>query len=93
MSSLQPTWVVAGMVFLVNLPFGFWRARTRRFSGSWFLAIHIPVVLAIGIRILAGIGFLLTSLPIFVGAFLLGQSSGGLLARNPLPPRPRSPHR
>ena len=93
MQLLGGTWVVAGLVFLINLPFGFWRARTQRFSGPWFLAVHIPVILLVGTRVIAGIRFILTSLPLFVGAFFLGQSLGGLLARSPLRLRPRSPLR
>lgn len=72
-------WSVAGVIFLMNVPFGFWRARSRKFSGSWFLAIHTPVVLAVGLRILMGIRFMVGTLPVFVGAFFLGQSVGGRL--------------
>jgi hypothetical protein len=72
-------WLVAGLVFLLNLPFGFWRARSRRFSGPWFVAIHAPVALSVGLRLLVGIRFMFSSLPLFVGAFFLGQSLGGRL--------------
>lgn len=82
MQLLHSTWFVVGSIFLINLPFGFWRARTRRFSGPWFSAIHLPVFLAIGIRILAGVRFVFSSLPFFVGAFFLGQSLGGFLAKD-----------
>ena len=82
MQLLHSTWFVAGSIFLINLPFGFWRARTRRFSGPWFAAIHLPVFLTIGIRILAGVRFVFSSLPFFVGAFFLGQSLGGFLAKD-----------
>jgi hypothetical protein len=95
MGSLQSIWVVAGMIFLINIPFGYWRATVRSFSRSWFLAIHIPVVVSIGLKLSAGIGFALVLLPLFVGVFFMGQLVGGAIqkARTPLPPRPRSPLR
>jgi len=72
-------WFATGFVFLINLPFGLWRARSKRFSRPWFLAVHVPVILAIGFRILMGIRFMLGTVPLFVGAFFLGQSVGGRL--------------
>jgi len=74
-------WAVAVAVFLVNLPFGFWRAGVRRFTLPWFVAIHAPVPLAVGLRVLAGVGWQPSSLPAMVGAFLLGQFLGGRLRR------------
>jgi hypothetical protein len=77
MPILHNHWFIVGVVFLVNLPFGFWRAGTRRFSSPWFVSIHLPVILSVGIRILAGIRFVLSSVPLFVAAFFLGQTVGG----------------
>ena len=70
---------MALVIFLLNLPFGYWRVRTRRFTLPWFLVIHLPVPVAIGVRILAGVGWRLSSLPLFVGAFMAGQLLGGRL--------------
>lgn len=71
---------MAGAVFVLNIPFGFWRARTRKFSRNWFLAIHIPVLVSIGLKLLAGIGFALGTFPLFVGVFFIGQLLGGRMA-------------
>jgi len=79
MPFLHSIWFASGVVFLINLPFGAWRARSRKLSPSWFAAVHVPVVLAIGFRVLMGIRFMLATVPIFVGAFFLGQSVGGRL--------------
>lgn len=76
-SLIHGPWMVAGLIFLVNLPFGYWRAGVKKFSPSWFGAVHVPVVLAIAIRLLAGLGFRLVLLPMFVGAFFFGQLAGG----------------
>jgi len=71
--------VVAGLVFVVNLPFGFWRSGTRRLSWPWFVAIHAPVPLVVLMRWASGLGFQLASVPLLVGAFFAGQLVGGRL--------------
>ena len=70
-------WTVAPLVFLLNLPFGYWRASVRKLSRQWFLAVHVPVPLVIALRIYSGLGFKLISFPVIVGAFFLGQFVGG----------------
>jgi hypothetical protein len=71
--------LVALAVFLLNLPFGYWRAGTRKFSWQWALAIHLPVPLIIALRIYSGLGWQLISFPALVGAFFLGQFCGAKL--------------
>jgi F0F1-type ATP synthase membrane subunit a len=70
---------VALAVLVLNLPFGFWRAGLRRFSLSWLLAIHAPVPVIVGLRILSGLGWQLSSVPVLVAAFFAGQFLGGRL--------------
>ncbi len=70
-------WTVALLVFVVNLPFGYWRASARRRSGQWLLALLLPVPLVIALRVFPGLGFQLWSFPAMVGAFFLGQFVGG----------------
>lgn len=67
---------IAVAIFVMNLPFGAWRSRLRKLSPTWFVAIHLPVVLAIGMRILMGVPFRLVNLPLYVSAFFLGQLAG-----------------
>jgi hypothetical protein len=68
--------LVTIVIFLVNLVFGYWRANTRKFSLQWIGAIHIPVPIAIGLRLwLLGWNWFL--LPVFVIDFAVGQYSGG----------------
>jgi len=69
------TFLVAGIIYIVNLPFGFWRAFTRKFSWQWILAIHVPVIIAISLRLWLGVPFQWTTLPVFVAAYFLGQLS------------------
>jgi hypothetical protein len=72
---------VAALILIVNLPFGWWRAGLRKFSLPWFVAIHAPVPLAIGLRYLSGLGFRWDTLPLYVAAYFGGQYLGGRLAR------------
>jgi hypothetical protein len=71
--------VLAGIVLLINLPFGYWRAGVRKFSARWFVAVHAPVPLVAGLRIYSGLGFRWSTFPLIVAAFFAGQSLGGRL--------------
>ena len=65
-------------MFLVNILFGYWRANTRKFSIQWIMAIHIPVPLAIGLRLWL-LGWSWPMLPLFIATFFTGQYAGGKL--------------
>ena len=65
------------ILFLVNLPFGYWRAHVSRFSLQWFAAVHLPVLVAISLRVLSGLGWELITFPTLIGAFFAGQFLGG----------------
>jgi len=62
--------------FLFNIPFGYWRTNTKRFSVQWFLSIHLPIPFIIILRIYSGIGFEFITYPVMVSSFLLGQYLG-----------------
>ena len=55
--------IVAVAVLVVNLPFGFWRAGVKRFTLQWFLSIHAPVPVVVGLRALSGLGWQLSTVP------------------------------
>lgn len=74
-------WGVAFAVLLVNLPFGFWRAGTARFSLPWILAVHLPVPMVAGFRIISGLGWQPATFPFLVGAYFTGQFLGGRIRR------------
>ena len=69
-------YLVAVLVFIFNLPFGYWRANVKRFSLQWILAIHLPVPFVIALRLLSGIGFQFITYPILIAAFFAGQFAG-----------------
>ncbi|MBI3921038.1 MAG: hypothetical protein HY318_06420 [Armatimonadetes bacterium] len=62
---------------LLNLPFGFLRAGTRRFSAPWFLYVHVPIPFLFLLRHLLELNAwaILYSL----AAAVLGQVFGGKL--------------
>ena len=83
-----PLWTVAALVLAINLPFGFWRAGQRRFTWPWLVAVHGPVPLVIGLRLVAGLGWHLVTFPVLVAAFFLGQAVGGQMRRHVASGRP-----
>jgi len=73
----------AFIVFLLAFPFGFWRAKSRFRSRNWMLAIHIPVIFIILLRIYNKlhfhIGFSWVSVAYNVVAFMTAQFIAGLI--------------
>ncbi|MDT7689101.1 MAG: hypothetical protein QOE46_1860 [Acidobacteriota bacterium] len=70
-------WKVAVLVFVINLPFGYWRASMKKFSPRWFLAALLPVLLVIALTIFSVMHWKPLSLPVLVAVFILGQFVGG----------------
>jgi hypothetical protein len=68
-------------IVLVNLPFGYWREGVRKFSPSWFVAVHAAVPLVVLMRMALGIDWRLASLPWMVAAYFGGQTLGARLRR------------
>jgi len=69
-------WIVALIVFVFNIPFGYWRANTRKLSLQWFLSIHLPIPVVIVFRIIYGLGFKFITYPVLIVAFFSGQYLG-----------------
>jgi len=76
----------AVIVFLLAFPFGFLRAKSKFKSRNWMLAIHIPVVFIILLRIYNKLhfhtGFTWVSVIYNVTAFMLAQYLAGLIYKN-----------
>jgi predicted MFS family arabinose efflux permease len=80
---IQSPWTQMALIgvaaLVVNLPLGYLREGTRKFSFMWFVYIHLSVPL---------IAFLRTSnqvsawaIPLIVACTLLGQLAGGRMRR------------
>jgi len=71
--------IVSIIVFIINIPFGYWRASEKKFSLNWFLSIHIPIPFVVLLRIYSNIGFALYTYPVIVFSFFGGQFFGKFL--------------
>ncbi len=71
---------ILSSVAFINIFFGYWRSNVRRLSPQWLLAVHIPVPIAIGLR-LGFLGWSWVLLPAFVAAFFLGQFGGSQIRK------------
>jgi len=73
------------IVFFLAFPFGFWRAKSKFKSRNWMLAIHIPVLFIILLRIYNKvhfhIGFSWISLVYNVIAFMSAQYLAGVILK------------
>jgi hypothetical protein len=67
------------LVFLINLPFGYIRSRSARFSKKWMMAVHIPVPFVFLLRIFSGLNW--TVIPLLVLSDIAGQIAGGKLRK------------
>ena len=68
--------LVLAATFVLNVPFGYWRAGVRKFSPQWFVAVHAVVPMVIGMRLAAGLPFRWSLFPLFVAAYFGGQYVG-----------------
>jgi len=65
---------VAIFAFLLNIPFGRWRANYKKFSLVWWLLIHASVPFIIAMRI--WLGTPRAFIPLFIALAVLGQYVG-----------------
>ena len=71
--------LASAAILLLNLPFGYWRAHVGKFSFQWFVAVHLPIIVAISMRLLSGLGWHLVTFPALIGAYCVGQFGGGMI--------------
>lgn len=73
----KATTELIGIGLLLNLPFGYLRAGTRKMSVLWFLYIHIPIPFLFMLRHLLGLGP--WAIPFSLTTAVAGQLCGGNL--------------
>lgn len=66
-------------MFIVNIPFGYWRGNLRKFRLKWFLSIHVPIIFDIILRKSLGLDLTLKTFVLVLIFFLAGQFLGGKL--------------
>ena len=69
--------ILTAFTLLINLPFGYARAKQKKYSLRWFLYIHIPIPLIFIARVLSHIEY--RYIPFFAVAAIAGQILGGKL--------------
>ncbi|MEW6571306.1 MAG: hypothetical protein AB1390_09065 [Nitrospirota bacterium] len=67
--------ILSLFTLLLNLPFGYARTRTKKFSFRWFLCIHVPIPFVFIARTISQID--IKFIPLFAFAAILGQILGG----------------
>lgn len=65
--------------FIMNVPLGYLRQVTRKFSFKWFLYIHLSIPFIILIRLSLGISY--WYIPFSIGSAVAGQIIGARLRR------------
>ena len=66
---------IFALTFVLNLFFGYFRAKTRKYSLKWFLCIHLPIPVIFFARVYSGIDY--RYIPVFLAAAVAGQIFGG----------------
>lgn len=67
--------IVGLAAFILNLPLGRWRAKVRKFSLPWFVAVHLSIPLIVLLRFETGLSY--TVVPVTITFAVLGQMVGG----------------
>jgi len=74
-SKLAIVFGLFSLTVMINLLFGYLRAKTKKYSFNWFLCIHLPIPLIFFARVSSQLG--LRYIPVFVLAAITGQVLGG----------------
>ena len=68
------------IVFIINLPFGYLRNKSTKFSKRWMMAVHVPIPFVFLLRMSSGFG--LNIIPLVIFADVAGQIMGGKIRKN-----------
>lgn len=76
---MQMILIISALAFLINLPAGYLRNRSAKYSLKWFFYIHLPIPVVIVARILSETEYIF--IPLFIASSLAGQFIGGKIER------------
>ncbi len=76
--NLLPFFFLLVLIFVFNLPFGYWRQSVKKFSFQWFVAIHVPVLFIFLFRYWLDIEHGWFTTPFMVLCFFTGQRVGAM---------------
>lgn len=77
MDILQGIFAICVIALLLNMPFGWLRSYTRKFSVWWFACVHAPIPIVAFIRIYTHTSW--TYIPLFLFFSVAGQIFGSRL--------------
>ena len=80
MTSIQGVIAICVIAFILNIPFGWVRANTRKFSLAWFACVHAPIPVVAIIRISTHTPW--TFIPLFLLFSVAGQIIGAKMKRS-----------
>lgn len=67
------------LAFLANIPLGYLRESSRRYSWRWFLYIHLSIPILLAVRLSFGLGWWV--IPFSITCAVGGQVIGGRVRR------------
>lgn len=73
---IHPYLTVGFLTLIINIPFGYWRANTKKLSFLWFLLIHTPVPMVIYLRTALEIELSFATAPLLFSTYFAGQYFG-----------------
>jgi hypothetical protein len=66
-------------IWTMNIPFGYWRAKVKKFSAGWFGAVHIPIPFIFILRRAFEVNHGWINTPLLVLFFFTGQKVGVII--------------
>lgn len=69
---------IALLAFVLNIPFGYLRSHSKKFSLKWWMCVHIPVPLVVAARFALHANY--QFIPLFILAAVAGQFIGGKIS-------------
>ncbi|PKL52610.1 MAG: hypothetical protein CVV37_00385 [Nitrospira bacterium HGW-Nitrospira-1] len=76
-SNILPVIALSLFTFCLNLFFGYFRGKQKKFSFKWFLYIHLPIPLVVLARLFLHLDY--RYIPILLLAAIAGQIVGARL--------------
>jgi len=81
--STVPLYSLLAFALLANIPLGYLRETSQRFSVRWFVYIHLSIPFLVALRYALGFGWRVV--PFSIGCAVAGQMIGGRIRRRSAP--------
>jgi len=81
--------IVLILVFILNIPCGYWRQGVKKFGVYWFLAVHLPIPVVVFLRFYFHLGFQWWTYPFMIFVFFMGQWLGANIRKKKASSEPK----